>query len=120
MSNFNDCVYKGEVGELIIDNDLPKRGYVFYKPLQKGSHPIDRLCIYKSKVSAVEIKTKPRRNYYEDTGLDEADWIVYKEINEKIKVYIFFVDELLKKIYWQSVDKLSEVNCEQDGKKYPV
>lgn len=104
-SNWNDkeTVKKGNVGEEIVNRWLIEHGYIPYMPMQLGAHPFDRLCASRDKrtIFVAEVKSKPRRVYYPDTGIDERHLKDYQFITDKYKldVFIFFVDEDLKQIY---------------------
>lgn len=96
-------VMKGDVGEKIIDNFLKDKGIIPYRPIPECVHPFDRLCSNKdgSIVFIADIKTKARRKYYPDTGIDLCHFNKYQAISEKygVKVFIFFVDEGEQRIY---------------------
>jgi hypothetical protein len=91
-------VDKGNIGEQIVDRFLVSQGYVPYKPdAEDGAHPFDRLVASKDKktIFIAEVKTKPGRLYYPDTGIDVRHYEDYKGIRDKysIDVFLFFVDE---------------------------
>lgn len=110
MEHFNlqnkELVTKGNIGENIISSKLKEKGYVIYEADHEVSHPIDFIAIKDDVIRAIEIKTKPARKFYPDTGLDIKHWEKYLKVNEIIPSYIFFVDEILKKIYYNSIDEL--------------
>ncbi len=84
-TDFNNKITtkKGNIGEKLIDAFLIKKGCKFYFPGFNGSHLFDRFC-YRIKKDGtiesfiVEIKTKPRRNNYPDTGIDLHSYNNYK------------------------------------------
>ena len=115
MNNWEKCLVKGDLGELLITSYLKERGYTIYSPLEKGSHPIDRLIIKDLKVVAFDIKCKNKRDKYDSTGYDYADHKKYLELNKKADVWIFFVDDKLGNIYCQSLDKLITFVSADDG-----
>lgn len=115
-------VIKGNFGEAIVDNFLEKKGFICYFPKTKGAHWFDRVAIKdKKKIVVVEVKTKARLNKYPATGFDLRSYKEYKRVYEehKIDVFVFFIDEMLKKIYGNFIRNL-EAPVEIDGKKYPM
>lgn len=95
-------VQKGNLGEELVERYLAGRGYVVYRPTT-GPHPFDRLCASKDKRSifVAEIKTKPRRKFYPDTGFDQRHNHDYINIAMKhsMDVFVYFVDEVEGWIY---------------------
>ena len=116
-------VKKGNLGEEIISRFLERKGYVIYSPETKGkAHAFDRLAIKdKEQIIIAEIKTKARRNKYADTGIDKRNYDQYIKIQNKynIPVFIFFVDEMLKKVYGNWLSKLI-IPIIIEGKQYPL
>jgi hypothetical protein len=104
-------VRKGSLGEALVDAYLMTRGLVPYAPVVDGAHPFDRICSLrdKSRLFIAEVKTKARRNKYPDTGINQRHYDEYSHIQERhqVDVWIFFVDELLGKIYGNSLSALS-------------
>jgi hypothetical protein len=96
-------VQKGTMGEIVVSEYFKKRNYIPYIPDFDGSHPFDRIIASSNKkeIFIAEIKTKSRRTYYPDTGIDLRHYDQYKFIEEKynIPVFIFFVDEAKEEIY---------------------
>ena len=96
-------VKKGNIGEDIVSDYFKARNYIPYKPDAEGSHPFDRIMARadKKEIFIAEVKTKARRIYYPDTGIDIRHYDSYKYIQDKynIDVFIYFVDEYLKTIY---------------------
>lgn len=94
---------KGEIGEGLVDQYLLKRGIVPYRPIADAAHPFDRLCASSDKKSlyVVEIKSKPKREFYPDTGFNYSNFLDYMNIAMKygMDVFVYFVDERMKKIY---------------------
>lgn len=119
-------VIKGDFGEDIINQFLESKGFVIYKPTTKSAHAFDRLAIKdKKQVVIVEVKTKPRRLYYPDTGIDIKHYNTYKEISKKhnIPVYLFFVDEEEGYIYGNYLSNLTEICIVKQRRKeiqYPL
>jgi len=115
-------VKKGDYGELLVDKFLESKGYVCYFPKTDGPHWFDRLAVKdKSKVIAAEVKTKARMNKYPATGFNKKHYLEYKRIyeNHKIHVFVFFVDEMLGKIYGNFIQKLEQPQF-IGGNKYPM
>jgi len=56
------------------------------------------------------VKSKARRNYYPDTGVDVRHYDDYMHIKETytIPVFIYFVDEMLKLIYGGEIGWLTQ------------
>jgi hypothetical protein len=118
---WEECLKKGEIGESCIDAILKDRGFVAYSP-PEGSHPIDRFYLHTKtfKTIIVDVKTKSKRKLYPDTGFDLKDYEKYLQIykNTGIKVLIIFIDQDMREIYGNTIDKLSEeVNI--GGVHYP-
>ena len=86
-------------------------GYIPYRPDAEGAHPFDRLVASrdKRKVFIADAKTKPRRKYYPDTGINTKAYKEYKFIQDKygIAVFLFFVDYDLGKVYGGFLARLS-------------
>ena len=103
-------VKKGNIGEDIVEKHIEKLGYIIYKPVTEKSHPFDRLCVKnKTEIFVAEVKTKPKRIHYPDTGFNLSHYQDYKYIEKKgMKVYIFFVDEESGSVYGNWLNKLSE------------
>lgn len=101
--NSKKTVQKGNIGEVIVNQWLIKNGFIPYIPMELGAHPFDRLCATRDKktIFVAEVKAKPARIYYPDTGIDIRHYDEYSFITEKynLDVYIFFVDEDRKEIY---------------------
>jgi len=113
-------VKKGSFGEKIVRNYLEGKGFVIYEPLTNGAHAFDKLAIKnKRTILIVEVKSKARMNYYNATGINIKHFNEYKFISKKynLPVYLFFVDEMLGKIYGNKLSKLLEPV--EDDLKYP-
>jgi len=124
--DFNKALLKGEVGEELIKPMLESKGYIVYQPNTNDKpHAFDILAIKdKRKVIAMDVKAKARRNSYPDTGVDMRLYRGYKRFSEKhnMDFYLVFVDEMLKKIYGNSIRTLdSEITLRVRGKRiiYP-
>ena len=113
---------RGDFGEQIVKKWLEEKGYITYSPDQENkAHAFDFLTTWKKKhVAIVEVKTKPRRLYYTDTGIDIKSYYGYKGLVEQgLKVYIAFVDEKMGCIYIGNLSVISEP-IEIDGNQYPM
>jgi len=117
---------KGYIGEEEVDKFLISKGIIPYAPKVGKAHPFDRLCATtdKSKIFIAECKAKSMRTCYPDTGINLTSYNEYKHINATygIDVWLFFVDENLRKIYGNLLTKLDEPRTlNLDGKllRYP-
>lgn len=114
MNNFNELTTtkKGNLGESIVDKYLLGKNIIPYipHPENETAHPFDRLCASRDKknVFIAEVKTKPSRNFYPDTGINLKSYKEYKFIQDKysIEIWMFFVDENINKIYGNKLSKL--------------
>ena len=109
-SRFEQSLRKGQIGERIVDRWLIDRGFVPYHPIDGVAHPFDRLVASKdkSRLVVVEVKTKPRRYAYPDTGIDERHYQDYMNIwtRYRIPVFLAFVDEDMRKVYGATLKEL--------------
>lgn len=114
MQDFNELstTKKGSLGDAICRAHLESLGYVVYEPVTNGAHPFDKLCATKDKKTLVivEVKTKPSRYWYPDTGINISHFKDYMRVQMKyqITVCIFFVDEIKLEIYG---GKLNDMNA---------
>jgi len=95
---------KGKYGEELVEKFLKKKGYVVYSP--DGSHAFDKVAMRKNEIFAVEVKTYPARVMYPDTGFSIKHYETYLQRNSKnkLRVFVFFVDEDRKEIYGNWLD----------------
>lgn len=106
MTSFNDktTTKKGVKGEELCFKYLRDKGHTIYRPeCEDRPHPIDSFIVHGTKFSvcAADIKTKPKRNAYPDTGINISHYGTYcyiKNVNN-IRLFLFFVDEDEKRIY---------------------
>lgn len=117
---FTDCLHTGAVGEMIVANYLVSAGHYVYTCYGVGSHPID---FYVTDVSghieyAVDVKTYPRRAYFNDTGIDAGDWYKYVQISLKTPVRLFFIDHFEQCCYSVNLSDAGAVAYESCGKVY--
>lgn len=117
--NWNDRpeVQKGNIGEALVDEYLLKKGIVPYRPIVSQAHPFDRLCASadKKRIYVAEVKTKPRREFYADTGVDQRHYNDYLNIamQHNMDVFVYFVDEVRKEIYGgELISNLAQVRQE--------
>lgn len=127
--NWNDkiSVLKGNFGESIVTEYLIDKGYIPYRPDAPGAHPFDRLCATpdKKRIFIAEIKTKPARTHYPDTGIDIRHYKDYENIKNthNLEVFLFFVDQDRMSIYGNKLSVLSkQIEIEHNGRKiiYPL
>lgn len=112
----------GDYGERLIREHLEKLGCICYKSVTDGPHPCDFFMFNRDKhVIAVEVKTKPARKKYPDTGFDLRHYNGYKKFTEEHSMYmfIFFVDEERGEIYGNYLHKLDETRI-SNGMSYPT
>jgi hypothetical protein len=120
-------VKKGDIGESIVDNFLKSKNVVPYQPVFDGAHPFDRLLATPDKKSlfVADVKTKARRTFYPDTGIDVKHYDEYMHIENKhnLKVFLFFVDEDEQRVYggWLfDLTKNRRVNHNGKVLDYPI
>lgn len=127
--NFRDLpsTQKGELGESELDKYLLSKGVIPYAPVPAGAHPFDRLCASpdKKRLYVAECKTKARRTFYPDTGIDMRHYRDYRHIRETygIDILLFFVDESVMEIYGNSLSELEKpVEIIDNGRRlnYPM
>lgn len=102
----------GNLGELLYDEHLRREGnVVVYKPTG-GPHPFDRLCATtdKSTVFVGEVKTKPARRLFPDTGLNLSQYEDYTRVRDRhnLRVFLAFVDHDRQQIYGNWLDELEK------------
>jgi len=115
-------VKKGNYGEDLVNNYLNKKGYVIYTPITNNAHCFDRIVMKnKSDIKIVECKTKAKRTYFDDTGIDIRHYNEYKNISDKyiIPLFIFFIDEYLGEIYGNYLTELIKPKVVKN-KEYPL
>lgn len=107
----------GDYGEALIKKYLEDLKFICYKPVTDGSHLFDFL-IYREDKSpiAVEVKTKPSRNKYPDTGFDYRHYLRYKRYTEETntRMIIYFVDSIKGEIYGNYLDELDKPRRSQN------
>lgn len=118
---------KGVAGERIAQRHLEARGFIVYQPVTDGAHLFDFLCANKKsqRLVAAEVKTKPRRQFYPDTGINVKHLQDYMAVqaHHAIEVFIYFVDEIERRIYGNKLAALiAAKQVEHNGKTltYPL
>lgn len=111
---------KGDYAESIVHNYFLSKGWEIYSPSGTKAHLFDGMAIKLKngiyKKFTFDVKSKSARNKNPDTGVDLKHYIHYKEINQEIGTFlIIFVDEELKKVYFQDINKYIS-----DEKKYKL
>lgn len=102
-------VKKGSIGEKIIRDYLESKGFIVYEPITETAHGFDKLAVKNKKILIIaEVKSKSRLNKYNATGIDIRHYNEYKHINKTVPVFIFFVDEMLGKVYGNWLAKLEK------------
>lgn len=95
-----------------MDAYLIGKGYVPYSPYQGVAHPFDRLCASadKKKILVYEVKAKPARSYYADTGINVSHYNTYRHIYStyNIPVFLAFVDEDRAAVYGNFLHELEK------------
>lgn len=95
----------GDRGEQFIQEFAKSKCAKAYIPAIKESYPCDSIAIHSGgTLFGIEVKTKPRMKYYEQTGFDSNDFLAY--CNLGFPVYILFVDYVTKSIYGAFVSHL--------------
>ena len=100
----------GDYGEELVIKHLESKNFVCYKAVTNASHPFDFLVSKNDELFFVEVKTKPRRKYYPDTGFDIRSYKRYLRACETTgrRMFVFFVDVQQKQIYGNFLDELEE------------
>lgn len=120
--NFEKALKKGEYGQNIVHGILEQWGYVVYGPYTGGAHAFDFLAIKdKTECIAVDVKTKPRRKHFPDTGVNISHYNTYKDFSEKhsMPFWLIFVDEDCGDVYGNTIERLDTPKRES-GKTYPL
>ena len=113
-------VKKGDFAEDIVHTYLENKGFIVYKPHTEGKHGFDRLAVKdKKQLIIAEVKAKARMKKYRATGIDLRHYNEYKliEVKHNIPIFLFFVDEWLKKIYGNWLSELEKESY--DDINYP-
>ena len=101
---------KGDYGECLVDEYYIHNGYTPYAPTIEGAHTIDRMYCKKSTtdIFIADIKAKPFRNSYPDTGLNTKHYNEYISASLKlgVEVRLIFVDEKMGRMYGNTLTNL--------------
>lgn len=126
--NSDTCFDKGDYGELLFRGILEKKDYTIYTPKTKGAHPFDIIAVHKCRktgekkpVFAADVKTKPMRVYYADTGIGLNHYHVYLKFSKThlMEFWLIFVDQNLGKIYGNTISQL-DIPREINKRSYPL
>lgn len=103
----------GNLGERIAKRVFAARGYIVYRYDElAGSHPIDFVAIQRNRLAMLlcDVKTKPKRVKYPDTGIDFDEWEKYRQLGRyyNLRVFLVFVDWENAKVYGQFLDVLEQ------------
>ena len=114
---------KGDLGELILKNELEKRGWNVMANVTEKAHCFDFVAIRnKKEMKIAEVKTKARLGKYRATGVDVRHWNEYLNISNtyNMDLILCFVDEHPdeESVYCASLKKLAEKKI-IEGKEYP-
>ncbi len=105
-------VLKGTLGEEIVLNWFKNNhpDYIIYRPESNKAHWFDFLLTNKkkNKMFILEIKTKPKRVFFNDTGINLNHFQEYLALQNKYKldVFIVFVDEKERCAYGNYLQQL--------------
>lgn len=118
---------KGAIAERIVREHLESKGFVVYEPVTDKAHPFDKLCSTSDKrtLMVAEIKAKPARRFFPDTGINVTLWREYQAVatRHSLEVFLYFVDEDMAAIYGNTLSALEEKRVVEDGKRtlaYPL
>lgn len=120
--NFETCLAKGEYGESIVRRLFEEKGYIVYNPKTKGAHPFDIFALNTGKPCiAADVKSKPRRILYPDTGISLKHYNIYLNFSKahSMEFWIIFVDQNSGDIYGNTISKL-DVPRIIDNRTYPL
>lgn len=109
---------KGDMGEALVDDYLVRQRVVPFLPTTDGRHAFDRICLsIKRGLFLADVKTKPCRLYYPDTGIDEACYREYRAASKLFSVpfFLFFVCEQHEMIHGNWLNALDEPRKVQHG-----
>jgi hypothetical protein len=102
---------KGAVAEQYVRDVLVNLGWHIYTYSAQQPHPVDMLAFTPdNRLVAVEVKCKPARIYYPDTGIDRNDYYGYHDLQAQynLPVLLLFVDGYYKQVYGNYLDHLSQ------------
>jgi hypothetical protein len=118
---------KGTIAEQYVRDVLISRGWHIYTySTVDQPHPVDMLAFTPdNRLVAVEVKCKPARLYYPDTGIDVRHYHHYHNLQAQLNlpILLLFVDEYSKTVYGNYLDNLSQPITIVDNKRelvYPL
>lgn len=100
---------KGKLGEQLVREMIIKNGWVVYTPSEGQAHAFDILATKnKTRIIAIDVKTKARLNKWEAQGINRRTYIEYCYFSEKhnIPFYLVFVDDKNGEIHAVNIAKL--------------
>lgn len=134
-------VKRGNIGEEIVINYIESLGKLVYTLNSSERHFFDTIVVTPQryideqinkeifapgKIEILEIKTKPSRYAYPDTGFNYDQYVKYKYLNDilNIPLSVWFVDPLIGNIYGGNLTSLEQQTSVANsyGKKisYPL
>ena len=108
--SFEKSLKKGDIGEIVIQEYLEKKGWIVYRPSTDGAHLWDMFCTKgKDKMIALDVKTKARFNKWNAQGIDHTSYNYYLKQSKKHKIpfYLFFIDDKNGDVHLGDLEKLS-------------
>jgi hypothetical protein len=120
--SFEQAKAMGELGERFVKLLLERKGFIVYRPDTGGAHWIDIIALKdKDRAIAMDVKTKSRRTYFPDTGVNQRQFYEYLRFSKKhnMPFYLVFVDEMMGQIYGNTLDEL-EIQRIVGGHQYPL
>jgi len=102
---------KGTIAEEYVRDVLISRGWHIYTYSADQSHPVDMLAFTPdNQLVAVEVKCKPARLYYPDTGINVRHYHHYHNLQTQfnLPILLLFVDEHSKTVYGNYLNHLSQ------------
>ena len=121
---FLDSEYtrRGDRGEELCVSKLREHNWLSYKPTHLESHPADYCFINENnfRIFVADIKTKPRRIHFVDTGIDIRHWKKYISISKHVCFALFFVDITCGMIYYNTLDNLELPYTDCRNITYPL
>ena len=104
--------------QMLINEFITGKGYFPFTPSADGSHPVDSCAFSWSGVSwYMDVKAKSRRKYYEDTGIDLADYNKYIKYDKP--TYLLFADLVQGTVYGNWISNL-RIKTEGDVIYFPL
>ena len=103
---------KGKLGEQLVREMIIKNGWVVYTPSEGQAHAFDILATKnKTRIIAIDVKTKARLNKWEAQGINRRTYIEYCYFSEKhnIPFYLVFVDDKNGEIHAVNIAKLHKL-----------